>query len=286
MLETGREKEAENHINNDVLLSASNLFMELASEARLSIIVSLNNKPAKLSILARETNRTAPEVSRNLDRLIEEGLVVKEVDGLFHITEYGMMVIRQVPYFTFIKKHRDFFESHSLVKSGIPEKYLQRIGQLEKSRVVNSTTAVIQTLKKMQLSACQFIKLMVTQAWPEEGQILVDKATHEVKVYALNGLNTIFPSNIVREIFPSIERLIQEGKLESRIIERARMGIYISDYTQAGLMFPNKNGEVDVNTLFVSNDPIFCEWCSDIFEYFWQHSGPGHNLKKLKSVDI
>jgi len=107
-----------------------------------------------------------------------------------------------------------------------------------------------------------------------------------VKVYALNGLNTIFPSNIVREIFPSIERLIQEGKLESRIIERARMRIYISDYTQAGLMFPNKNGEVDVNTLFVSNDPIFCEWCSDIFEYFWQHSGPGHNLKKLKSVDI
>jgi len=148
VLETGREKEAENHINNDVLLSASNLFMELASEARLSILVSLNNKPARLSILARETNRTAPEVSRNLDRLIEEGLVVKEADGLFHITEYGMMVIRQVSYFTFIKKHRDFFESHSLVKSGIPEKYLQRIGQLEKSRVVNSTTAVIQTLKK------------------------------------------------------------------------------------------------------------------------------------------
>ena len=166
MFETGREKEAENHINNDVLLSASNLFMELASEARLSILVSLNNKPAKLSILARETNRTAPEVSHNLDRLIEEGLVVKEADGLFHITEYGMMVLRQVPYF--IKKHKDFFESHSLVKSGIPEKYLQRIGQLEKSRVVNSTTAVIQTLKKMQLSACQFIKLMVTQAWPEE----------------------------------------------------------------------------------------------------------------------
>jgi hypothetical protein len=42
------------------------------------------------------------------------------------------------------------------------------------------------------------------------------------------------------------------------------MGIYISDDMQAGLMFPNKSGEVDVNTLFVSNDPIFCEKCSDI----------------------
>ena len=52
-------------------------------------------------------------------------------------------------------------------------------------------------IKKNAISACQFIKLMVTRAWPEEGQILVDKATHEVKVYALNGLNTIFPSNIV-----------------------------------------------------------------------------------------
>jgi predicted transcriptional regulator len=88
--ETGHENN-----NNDVILLASNLFMELASEARLSILFSLNNKPAKLSILARETNRTALEVSRNLDRLIEEGLVVKEADVLFHITEYGTIVLRQ-----------------------------------------------------------------------------------------------------------------------------------------------------------------------------------------------
>jgi predicted transcriptional regulator len=138
----------------------------------------------------------------------------------------------------------------------------------------------------MELSACQFIKLMATQAWPEEGQILVDKATHGVKVYGIVGLNTIFPSNIVHEIFPSVERLMREGKFELRIIEKASMGIYISDDTQAGLMFPNKNGVGDVNSLFISNDPIFCEWCSDIFEYFWQHSGPVYNLKKLKSVDI
>jgi len=52
---------------------------------------------------------------------------------------------------------------------------------------------------------------------------------------------------------------MREGKLESRIIEKVSMGIYISDDIQAGLMFPNKNGVVDLNTLFVSNDPIFCE---------------------------
>jgi hypothetical protein len=52
----------------------------------------------------------------------------------------------------------------------------------------------------MQLSAGYFIKIMVTQAWPEEGQILIDKATHEVKVYSLRGLNTIFPRNVIHEI--------------------------------------------------------------------------------------
>ena len=36
------------------------------------------------------------------------------------------------------------------------------------------------------------------------------------------------------------------------------MGIYISDDMQAGLMFPNKSGEVDVNTLFVSFEKITC----------------------------
>jgi hypothetical protein len=33
--------------------------------------------------------------------LIKEDLVKKQADGLFHITEYGLMVLDQIPYFSF-----------------------------------------------------------------------------------------------------------------------------------------------------------------------------------------
>lgn len=74
--ETAEERETKSS-DDDVSFLPSTLFMELASEARFSILVSINNKPAKLSTIARQTDTTVQEVSRNLNRLIEEGLVGK-----------------------------------------------------------------------------------------------------------------------------------------------------------------------------------------------------------------
>jgi DNA-binding MarR family transcriptional regulator len=74
---------------------ASDLFMELASELRCSILVSLGKKPAKLSSLARELDTTVQDVHRNVSRLAEAGLVRRD-DSLFRLTEYGRIVIKQI----------------------------------------------------------------------------------------------------------------------------------------------------------------------------------------------
>ncbi|HUG97322.1 MAG TPA: helix-turn-helix domain-containing protein, partial [Nitrososphaera sp.] len=92
---------------------ASELFMELASETRFSILASLSKKPAKLSSLSRELDITVQDVHRNLNRLAQEGLV-KRSDGTFYLTEYGRVVIKQVPGLLFMKRHRELFEDHSL----------------------------------------------------------------------------------------------------------------------------------------------------------------------------
>jgi hypothetical protein len=39
-----------------------------------------------------------------------------------------------------------------------------------------------------------------------------------------------------------------------------------------------------MNTMFVGEDPMFCEWCSDYFDYMWEHSMP-LNLSKIKVVE-
>lgn len=261
---------------------ASGLFMELASETRFSILSSLSKKPAKLSSLSRELDTTVQDVHRNLNRLVQEGLV-KRLDGMFHATEYGMAVMKQVPDLVVMKKHMKFFDEHNLA-GAIPDKFIQRIGALENCKTVSSVTAVFQSLKKLQSSSTSSLRIIVSQAWPEEGEILIDRASHGVKVLALVGHNTIFPRNVVEQIMPKINELIAKGVFERRMVERVDVALFIADYKEAAIAFQNSKGEVDMNTMFVGEDPAFCEWCSDYFDFMWKDSKP-FNPSKMKIVE-
>jgi predicted transcriptional regulator len=263
--------------------AAAELFMQLASETRLSILASVHKKPAKLSSLSRDLNITVQDVYRNLNRLMEEGLV-RRSDGVFYLTEYGIVVMKQIDGFLVMKKHREFFKEHS-VAGVMPDKFLQRIGALQNCKVVNTVTAVLQKLKELESSAAKSLKLMVSQAWPEEGEIMIDKAGSGVEISVIVGHNTIFPKNVAENIAPRVEKLASKGIIKGKMIEQLDMDIYIADNARAAVMFPNAKGEVDMSTMFVGEDPIFCEWCSDYFDYLWQHSSKPVNPRKLKIVE-
>ena len=113
-------------------IPASELFLELASELRCSILISVSRNPSKLSYLARELDSTVQDIHRNVNRLMVAGLVRRE-DGKIHLTEYGRLVTKQIAYFIFMKKHEKFFRSHTL--GDIPEKFLQRVGGFAKVRI-------------------------------------------------------------------------------------------------------------------------------------------------------
>jgi predicted transcriptional regulator len=275
------------HLNveqtSDKTPEPSELFMELASETRLSILAYLNERPAKLSSLSREVSTTVQDVYRNLNRLLEEGLVRRSTDNMFHLTEYGMIVMKQIPDFMFMKENKKFFEDHSLV-AAIPDKFLQRIGALYNCKTVSSATAVFQSLKKMQSAAKTSLKIIVSQAWPEEGEILIDRANHGIKIFALVGQNTIFPKNVVENIMPKVNILISKGIMERRMIEKVRVATFIVDDREAALVFPDNKGEVDMTTLLVGRDSLFCEWCTDYFDYMWRDSKP-FDMKSIKTVE-
>jgi predicted transcriptional regulator len=270
-------------ISSDNSPAAAELFMQLASETRLSILASVHKKPAKLSSLSRDLNITVQDVYRNLNRLMEEGLI-RRSDGVFYLTEYGIVVMKQIDGFLVMKKHREFFKEHSIA-GVMPDKFLQRIGALQNCKVVNTVTAVLQKLKELESSATKSLKLMASQAWPEEGEIMLDKAGSGVEISVIVGQNTIFPKNVAENISPRVEKLASKGIIKGKMIEQLNMDIYIADNARAAVMFPNAKCEVDMNTMFVGEDPIFCEWCSDYFDYMWQHSSKPVNPRKLKIVE-
>ena len=183
-----------------------------------------------------------------------------------------------------MKRHEKFFEEHSLENSTIPSKFLLRVGELEKCEVVESVTLVLQRLKKLESSAKKSLKVLVSQAWPEEGLIFVQRAGQGVEIVTIAGHNMIIPKSIVEDIGPTFSKLISEGIYKSRMLDDVRVALYISDDKEAGIMFPDTHGEVDMRSLFVSKDPDFCSWCSDLFEYYHFMSKP-FDINKMKVME-
>jgi predicted transcriptional regulator len=127
--------------------------------------------------IVRELDITAQEASRNINRLAEASLIKRGAGddfgssgGAFHLTELGRLVTKQIPYFLVVKKHQDVFEDHTL--KDIPDKFVQRIGVLQNCEVVKNVTAVFEKLKKLESSAKECLRIMVSQAWLEEGKYL------------------------------------------------------------------------------------------------------------------
>ena len=261
----------------------SGIFSELASETRCSILISLDKKPAKLSSIARELDITSQDAFRNINRLVDANLVRRgggEDGSAFQLTELGMLATKHIPYFLVIKKHQEIFEDHTL--KYIPDKFVQRIGVLQNCEVIKSVSPVLERLKKLEYSAKQYLRIMVSQAWPEEGKILAERAMNDVEVCTIIGRNTVFPKEVIESVVPALDGLQKSGKIKRKMLDTVSIAIYISD-SQSAVMLPNMKGEVDMGMLLVGTDPSFNEWCLDLFNYFWERAGP-QSLDKAKIV--
>ena len=72
---------------------AGSLFFELAGNLRLSMLSKFRERPYRLSHLATELNATMQETHRNITRLIEAGMVLKDSDGQHMLTPYGKTIV-------------------------------------------------------------------------------------------------------------------------------------------------------------------------------------------------
>jgi predicted transcriptional regulator len=257
-------------LNLEDVSIVSEIFTELASETRCSIMISIDKKPAKLSSIARELDITAQDTFRNINRLVEAGLVRRgggEDGSAFQLTELGRLATKQIPYFLVIKKHKELFEDHTF--KYIPDKFVQRIGALQNCEIVENVTPVLERLKKLESSAKQYLRIMVSQAWPEEGKIFAERAMNDVDVWTIIGRNTVFPREVIESVIPTIDGLQKSGKIKGKMLDT--------------VMLPNMKGEVDMRMLLVGSDPSFNEWCLDLFNHFWECAGPA-SLDKTKIV--
>ena len=115
----------------------------------------------KLSRISEKFNFTVPETARNITRLSEANLIVKNVDSVFHLTPFGEEALNLLPGFKFLSKNRKYFTTHTL--SALPPELSSGVGALADSTFVKEVATTIYNFENMMREAQEFIWVIIDQ---------------------------------------------------------------------------------------------------------------------------
>ncbi len=253
--------------SNDIL---EKIFLELASATRCAILLKLSNSPMRLSSIARELNISIQDAHRNMMRLVNAGIVVKNPDSKFTLTEYGRLIVNELSYFRFLSNLKALMGRYTL--SHLPRRFMIRLGELTNCKIINGVSSVLEKLKMLESNAREYLNIIVAQAWYDEGNIILDLVEKGVDIRIILTGRTLFPKEIFEsDIVKRIHYHDKKGNIKSRFIDHTAIALYISE-TQAGIIPLTHDMNFDMNVLLISNDESFHTFCSDIFNYYWHRS--------------
>ncbi|MDE1764755.1 MAG: transcriptional regulator [Thaumarchaeota archaeon] len=247
------------------------LFMELSSESRRSMLSSLDKKAQRLSALGTTLNMTIQETHRNAARLEDIGLIRRDGKNTFSLTTCGKIALNLLPSFQFLTDSNSHFKEHDI--GNIPTKFVYRIGDLLSHEKITGIGPVLEKWKNVIRDSKEYLKIII-QPYPlEVAKEAVHSVTNrQVKFSYIFGENTITPkerSDLLQK--NSWDKFIEKGIVERRMLKSVDTSLIVTE-NQAMIMFPNINGEIDLNTAFLSKDAQFREWCLDFFNYQWDHA--------------
>jgi predicted transcriptional regulator len=254
-------------------INTSTIFFELASEQRLAILFKLSKQNSKLAQLAKDLDVTMQEVHRNVNRLLESGLIRKDSNGQFSLTTFGTTILQQIPTMNFLSRNKEYFSDHYL--GGIPMKFVHRIGSLDSSEYVEGLVAVLERWKQIYNSSREFIYGMLPQIPLELIETLLAKLKQSgIRFSYILSQQTLVPkkrTDLLRDA--GFQDLLKKGLVERRMVDKMPVAVILNE-KEATVMFPTlKRGQAiaDLNSTFYSDreNPLFHEWCLDYFRYCW-----------------
>jgi len=251
--------------------TAKDLF-EIASEQRLGILLKLYEKRSTISVIAKELDATVPEVFRNFERLSKAGLIEKDSEGTYGLSIYGKTVCIQIPSLVFFAQHKKYFKSHTL--GNLQTKFIQRIGSLASGQHIKGVVKVLEKWKEVYKNADKHIYNVLSEVTYTKDVIeeIISKLDKKINIKSIFSEFSILP-NERKEVLDkfSFKKYIDEGILERRMLKEVQIAVILNE-KEACVMFPNKDGEVDLSEMLSSTEPDFIEWCLDYFYECWKDS--------------
>ncbi|MFB0522699.1 MAG: helix-turn-helix transcriptional regulator [Candidatus Bathyarchaeia archaeon] len=252
------------------------LLFELSSEDRLGILRQIEKEATNVSGLSRKLNLTTQESSRHTSRLSDVGLAQKDSSGLYRLTPYGELVLRQLEGLMFVSKNKGYFSSHSL--GHLPREFIYRMGDLAESRYVNDISLAYYNVERLMREAEEYIWVITDHSLLSTMPLYTDAFERKVNVRTIEPQDWVVPPEIkvgFRDLpgrhWEAAERARADEILEEGLVERLDVYIYMSEKEAAIVCFPLLDGRFDYLG-FTSTDERAQRWCKDLFQYYWERS--------------
>ncbi|MEJ2242701.1 MAG: hypothetical protein P8Y18_11265 [Candidatus Bathyarchaeota archaeon] len=244
------------------------LFFELSSSDRLDILFLLKKTPLRLSHISSKLNFTVQETSRNITRLNKTKLIIKDVDGLFHLTPYGEEVLNLLSGYSFLFKNCKYFGTHTLVE--LPKIFRASLGLLNECELIRDVMAAFHNVEKMINNAEEFVWILTDQVLASTIPYLT-KALERGVEFRLLMPTDYLPSIDVRDLVnnPIFEKASRNRKLENRFLDAVDIFLCLSENELGAMAFPQLKGGFDYTGFRAKNEPAM-EWSKTVFTYYWE----------------
>jgi predicted transcriptional regulator len=247
------------------------LLFEVSNEDRHRILLQLEENPMNLSKLSRTQGRNLPETSRHVSRLCEVGLTRKDVKGLYYLTHYGGLILRQFRELEFATKYREYFTNHTL--ESIPPQFVKRIGDLSGSVITKNILDFIRQIEYVIREAKENVWLLVDQFPLNHLSLIVEAMERGVRFRILEPKNRILNPDLeamAPEDNHALGRMRLAPLVEQRMLDEVNVFMYLSE-NGCILAFPTLRGENEYKG-FKSTDETSLKWCRDLFLHYWDEA--------------
>jgi len=265
-------------------------FFELGSAQRIAIMLEISESKCNLAKLSKDLDSTMPEVRRNIIRLVNSGFIERELDGTFAVTTFGKTILEHIPTLDFLSRNKDYFSDH--IFSPLPLKFRKRIGSLSNSTLISGFVSVNECLKDIYDKSQAYVYAMI----PEVPLDLIESIVARLKKAEHKDFRFgyILPTHAIvpkrrRDLLEAMgfNELLKKGTVERRMVNTPLLvGVVLND-KQACIIFPriqrNSKIELDLTSMFYSDDSDFHEWCLDYYRYIW-HNARSFEQKGLVEV--
>jgi predicted transcriptional regulator len=259
-------------MGEDVLEKLCNLFFELSSEDRLTMLMHLREEPMKLTHLAQRLKFTPPEASRNFSRLSKAKLIERDPDGIYHLSPLGEESLRHLDGYKFLCENSEYFSTHTL--RDLPVEFTDRIGALVNAEKPMEIMAILSKAEKMISEAEEYVLAIADSVLMSWIPLELDSVMRGVRNRSILPRNIITPPEVATEGRREDKVLAAAGMskfLEIRWADNVDVYLMMSEKEVAGITFRTVDGVFD-HVHFSGSDLRFHGWCKDLFEYYWERS--------------